>query len=633
MIASHVFTNPTYTLFDKFGTQKAVFYLPDTYIETPAAGASYGVVLSQDNDTYKIFLSVNELAVMGFASISLFTTQFDADKLTTLSGGTSTSEIVNVLEEATVSGDGVTDDTAAIDAIIAANSNKILYFQKADYLAHITVAVDTMILGETGARVFWSSTTAAAITISSGVDVTISKMTFDSTNAAGTGIDNNADNSIIVDSHFRGFFNRLDGTLNTEIANYNNCIFEIHTAVSSDIGSTAWSTNSTFKNCVFTGTIGADVQDSTFYDCRFGDNLGASEWGVHMPLGTVDNAGAATLFSGDAKFYNCYFYAGDNALTDTYACGLGNAAHPEFYDCSFIGNLYGLYVRSESTVLCENCYFRAKMTTSGAVSLAFIKWNPGGWPVGVDGEGSSIIRGGKIISAVYSLLIPDSAVLGDVSLDGVSLEWNKLIVTDSLGAAQDHNNSFKYITDVVAFPDSLFQSIAVTAGDQVIAPPFTPSGTAFVELVNNAAGTRNVRLTKFYRNPDGFYKNGSILILRGTSDTNTCTVKNGYWAAETTLTVNASNEDVVLGNGDVAAYIYYTNTWHELTNFNLSDAINVTSSKQIELGADSKFKFTATSTIPSPATNVMYLDDGTNHGLGGVVTLMFHNGVGWNALH
>jgi len=89
----------------------------------------------------------------------------------------------------------------------------------------------------------------------------------------------------------------------------------------------------------------------------------------------------------------------------------------------------------------------------------------------------------------------------------------------------------------------------------------------------------------------------------------------------------------VLGNGDVAAYIYYTNTWHELTNFNLSDAINVTSSKQIELGADSKFKFTATSTIPSPATNVMYLDDGTNHGLGGVVTLMFHNGVGWNALH
>lgn len=626
-VTSYSFTDSRYyELKDSSGRVLERFYLPDTFISEPSAKYNSGVILHEDNEQHKRFLNRGELSSMGFATSALFIAQFDTDKATSIAGGGGggSTEIINVLDDASVSGDGVTDDSVAIDAIIAANSGKILYFPSAVYIANINVGVNCILKGAEGAEIRWSSTADPVITITS--DCEIHDLYFNSTHASGKGIDNDSQSSTIINCKFRGFQNDATGVFNNEVNIYNDCIFEIHTATAADLGTLCWSSAAIFRNCEFIGNLGADVQDSTFYNCNFGTDTGSTEWGVHMPLGTVDNSGFLTTFSGDAKFYNCNFFAGDNAVTDTYAVGMGNAAHPEFYSCSFIGNLYGIYARSESTFKAEDCYFRAKMNTAGAGSVTFQKWDTGGWPVGVDGEGDSIIKGGKIVSGVYSIVVPASSSLGSLTIDGTDLEWDKLAAVNSGGVPQDHNEAFQYITDVVALPDSLFEQVAVTVGDQVIDPPFTPSGAMFVELANDAAGTRNVRLTRFYRNPDGFYKNGTILILRGVSDTNLVNVKNGYWAAEGTLTVNSSGEDVVLGNGDVAVYIYFTNTWTELTNFNLSQYMKMNSGGYAEL-TQGMIKLTRRSTVPSPTTDVLYLDDGTN--TGGTPTLRYHNGTGW----
>jgi hypothetical protein len=108
VIASYIFQNPTYTLLDKFSVEKAVFFLPDTYIEEPAVSAYSGVVLTQDNNTYRMFLNLNELLLMGFASIAAFTIQFDIDKASTLGGGGGGSTPANQIETYTSS---YTDNT------------------------------------------------------------------------------------------------------------------------------------------------------------------------------------------------------------------------------------------------------------------------------------------------------------------------------------------------------------------------------------------------------------------------------------------------------------------------------------------------------------------------------------------
>lgn len=56
------------------------FYLPDSVLSIPAEGDTTGIRISEDGRTHGLVLSASELTLMGFASVALFTTQFNADK-------------------------------------------------------------------------------------------------------------------------------------------------------------------------------------------------------------------------------------------------------------------------------------------------------------------------------------------------------------------------------------------------------------------------------------------------------------------------------------------------------------------------------------------------------------------------
>jgi len=79
MITSYTFSNSIWTLLNGAETVDK-FYLPDTYIQTPAIGATAGVVLSEDNDKHELYISLAEIVAMGLTDIATFTAQFNSDK-------------------------------------------------------------------------------------------------------------------------------------------------------------------------------------------------------------------------------------------------------------------------------------------------------------------------------------------------------------------------------------------------------------------------------------------------------------------------------------------------------------------------------------------------------------------------
>jgi len=80
MITSYNFALASYQLLDG-AVVKDTFFLPETLLAEPSGGATEGVLMTQDNAEHTRFLSNAELLSMGFATVALFTAQFDADKL------------------------------------------------------------------------------------------------------------------------------------------------------------------------------------------------------------------------------------------------------------------------------------------------------------------------------------------------------------------------------------------------------------------------------------------------------------------------------------------------------------------------------------------------------------------------
>jgi hypothetical protein len=83
MITSYNFTLASYE-FLKGATVVDTFFLPDSFLLTPSGGDATGVLISEDNGHHTRFLSNPELLAMGFATVALFTAQFDADKLSVI---------------------------------------------------------------------------------------------------------------------------------------------------------------------------------------------------------------------------------------------------------------------------------------------------------------------------------------------------------------------------------------------------------------------------------------------------------------------------------------------------------------------------------------------------------------------
>ena len=91
MIASYSLSNGTWILYDGGVNEVDKFYLPDTYLENPAGGATLGVVLSEDNGSHRRFIDNGEIAAMGLTDIAGLTAQFNTDKTAAEGGGVAIS--------------------------------------------------------------------------------------------------------------------------------------------------------------------------------------------------------------------------------------------------------------------------------------------------------------------------------------------------------------------------------------------------------------------------------------------------------------------------------------------------------------------------------------------------------------
>lgn len=100
------------------------------------------------------------------------------------------ADVVNVLDFDGVTGDGVTDDTTAIAAAIAAAANKTLYFPAGTYLiSSVTIAASTIWFGDGDASIIKmkASTSAYPIIIDgTSIDVQFRYLTFDGNNTNQT---------------------------------------------------------------------------------------------------------------------------------------------------------------------------------------------------------------------------------------------------------------------------------------------------------------------------------------------------------------------------------------------------------------------------------------------------------------
>jgi len=79
MITSYNLNGNTYE-FLSGATVEERFYLPDSRLEAPVSGDTTGVRIYEDSKNHSLVLSASELLAMGFATVALFTTQFNADK-------------------------------------------------------------------------------------------------------------------------------------------------------------------------------------------------------------------------------------------------------------------------------------------------------------------------------------------------------------------------------------------------------------------------------------------------------------------------------------------------------------------------------------------------------------------------
>lgn len=140
-ITSYNFTANTYQFLDG-ATVIDTYFLKDSYLSEPAGGGIEGVLISEDTGTHKRFLSNAELLSMGFASVALFTTQFDTDKATASVGNVlirspgGTALLPNIVI-------GMAN-TAPVLASAAATSNVII---GRDVLPSITAGVNNTVIG------------------------------------------------------------------------------------------------------------------------------------------------------------------------------------------------------------------------------------------------------------------------------------------------------------------------------------------------------------------------------------------------------------------------------------------------------------------------------------------------------
>ncbi|RMG27089.1 MAG: hypothetical protein D6730_07920 [Bacteroidetes bacterium] len=289
------------------------------------------------------------------------------------------------------------DDSAAIQAAIEANEGKSLFFPDGKYLGHIKIDKPVSLLSLSGqALIEGVEPGRAVLTVKANCSLKNLQFVHPAATPGSDGLLNTGYDIQATFCRFSGY--EHDATHRSSASTFIHCNFYCNFE---SLGTLCWSPQAVFRSCTFNGLVGADVQDSKFYDCYF-EGL----WGVHMPEGTIDNFGNPSGFQGNAEFHNCVIKG-----TAYYAIGLGNAAHPSLYNCVVVGYTSGTYARTKSTYRVYNTYIEATKNNGGSSAVKFSKFPTAAQlAIGLEPEGESYFSNCKFVNSGspngYHLIVP-----------------------------------------------------------------------------------------------------------------------------------------------------------------------------------------------------------------------------------
>lgn len=446
------------------------------------------------------------------------------------------------------------DDTEAIQQAIEENPGKSLYFPDGTYYAHINVNQAIHLFSPTGeVRIIGSNPGESVLEVNAPLKM--DKLTFIHTDSTTSGSDGITNKGFDIEADHCTFIGwEHDATHRSSKSYFTNCTF---TVTFESLGTICWSPYSVFRDCIFDGVIGADVQDSKFYSCSF-----SGLWGVHMPEGTIDNFGQPTGFKGDAEFYNCEIRG-----SWYYAIGLGNAAHPKLYNCFVSGHNSGTYARTESTYEAYNCYVEAYRNGGASTAVKFSKYpTQAQSAIGLVPRGDSFYSNCRFVNVGsaggYHVIVPARDDGGSVTFSNCSFNLDNVCAElPNIGCTED---IFLYIN----VPENESQKAPETlevSNNELLTPKYNYSGVSMLNVKGNSGAVSGVKLSKYFSGNKEF-PIGYQVILQGLDDSKTVQLVDGY-DGPNGVGINLIEPFTTLGQGDCLVLTYVDNFWVQTSPF------------------------------------------------------------------
>ncbi|MEO1448601.1 MAG: hypothetical protein AAFV07_03685 [Bacteroidota bacterium] len=427
--------------------------------------------------------------------------------------------------------DSTTDYTDTLDALLAAHPGATFIFPDGEYLGRITIRVPQTLISPGGKTVFTTdSVGAAALSLLAACKVEgLHFVHLDSTDGS-MGLFNDGQEVALRDCRFEGYENHVAPQFSH--STFDGCRF---TCNKESLGSLCWSPNARFTNCTFDGVIGADVMDSKFYYCNF-----SGLWGVHMPEGAVDNSGNPTGYTGTGEFHHCEILG-----TYYYAIGLGNKAHARLYNCVVIGFTSGAYARTASTFEAYNSYIACTKAGGASTALKFAKYitdEKAG--IGLQDEGDSHFFGcrfeNKGTANGFHMIVPDKSDAGRAYFNGCQFDIDKICTEDT--ASICNGDVYRYMVYEGGPQETPHQTMTVSGGE-IIEAQFSAGNVTYLDLTGDGGPASGLRLSKLYGS-DREFPLGYQLVIRCGSNTNTISLKQGYYAPLGVGLFTASGQDL-----------------------------------------------------------------------------------------
>ena len=456
--------------------------------------------------------------------------------------------IYRSVKEFGVVGDGQTDDTDSLQAAIDQHPGITFFFPDGNYKARINIPHSVILISFTGnVKIFHDEVGEPLLTVNADCKLSGLHFVHNDSTAGSIGLLNNGADMMVENCSFKGYENYVAPQFSR--SQFDKCTF---TCTDEGLGSLCWSPNAIFTECSFDGVVGADVRDSKFYDCIF-----SGLWGVHMPDGSIDNAGNPTGYTGTADFYHC-----DIRGSYYYAIGLGNRAHARMFNCHIEGYTSGAYARTESTFEAYNCYISCTKVNGGSTALKFAKYVTGEKQgIGLTDTGDSYFSNCTFVNqgsqGGLHIIVPNKSDAGNAYFENCSFDIEN-VCTEDVGTLCQ-GDIFKYLVYWDRSGSVPHQTLTLL-NNEIITPEYSPSGSTYLDLTGSNGAVSGIQFTKLY-NATAEFPLGYQLIVRCGSSSNTVSLKAGYNPTLGAGLVTMSGNDLKLGLNEVVTFTYAKNFW------------------------------------------------------------------------